>query len=48
MGGTGLGLALAKNIVEAHKGRIWAQSRESYGSIIFVTLPCEKIEDEWL
>ena len=48
MGGTGLGLALAKNIVEAHKGRIWAQSREGYGSIIFVTLPCEKIEDEWL
>ena len=47
MGGTGLGLALAKNIVEAHKGRIWAQSREGYGSIIFVTLPCEKIEDEW-
>ncbi|ERK56797.1 putative sensor protein kinase WalK [Gemella bergeri ATCC 700627] len=48
MGGTGLGLALAKTIVDAHKGRIWAQSREGYGSIIFVTLPCEKIEDEWL
>lgn len=48
MGGTGLGLALAKTIVEAHKGRIWAQSREGYGSIIFVTLPCEEIDDEWL
>ena len=48
MGGTGLGLALAKTIVEAHKGRIWAQSREGYGSIIFVTLPCEQIDDEWL
>ena len=48
MGGTGLGLALAKNIIEAHKGRIWAQSREGYGTIIFVTLPCERIDDEWL
>ena len=48
MGGTGLGLALAKNIVEAHRGRIWAQSREGYGSIIFVTLPCENMDDEWL
>lgn len=48
MGGTGLGLALAKTIVDAHKGRIWAQSREGYGSIIFVTLPSENIEDEWL
>ena len=48
MGGTGLGLSLAKTIVEAHKGRIWAQSREGYGSIIFVTLPCEQIDDEWL
>ena len=48
MGGTGLGLALAKTIVDAHKGRIWAQSREGYGSIIVVTLPGEQIDDEWL
>lgn len=48
MGGTGLGLALAKSIVEAHKGRIWAQSREGYGTIIFVMLPAENIEDDWI
>lgn len=47
MGGTGLGLSLAKSIVEAHKGRIWAQSREGYGSIIFVMLPSENISDDW-
>lgn len=47
MGGTGLGLSLAKSIVESHKGRIWAQSREGYGSIIFVMLPCENISDDW-
>lgn len=48
MGGTGLGLSLAKKIIDAHKGRIWAQSREGYGSIIFVMLPCEKLDEEWL
>ena len=48
MGGTGLGLSLAKSIVEAHKGKIWAQSREHYGTIIFVMLPSENITDEWI
>lgn len=48
MGGTGLGLSLAKKIIDAHKGRVWAQSREGYGSIIFVMLPCEKLDEEWL
>ncbi|WP_214548361.1 cell wall metabolism sensor histidine kinase WalK [Staphylococcus pseudintermedius] len=48
MGGAGLGLAISKEIVEAHNGRIWANSVEGQGTSIFITLPCEKIEEgDW-
>lgn len=37
--GTGLGLALAKRIVEAHHGRIWVESKKNSGSTFYVSLP---------
>lgn len=37
--GLGLGLHIARLVVEAHGGRIWAASREGQGSTFFVALP---------
>ena len=39
MGGAGLGLAIARGIVEAHGGRIWAENRAEGGGRVSFLLP---------
>jgi len=40
--GAGLGLSLCQRIVEAHGGRIWAESQENKGSTFHFTLPVKR------
>ncbi|WHY70555.1 sensor histidine kinase [Fictibacillus enclensis] len=38
-GGSGIGLAIAKQLVEAHEGRIWIECVPEKGTAVYITLP---------
>ena len=39
--GTGMGLAIARGIIEAHAGKIWAESTAGNGATFFISLQVE-------
>ncbi|MCT3258879.1 cell wall metabolism sensor histidine kinase WalK [Lactiplantibacillus plantarum] len=45
-GGTGIGLAISKEVVQMLGGRIWVDSVEGKGSTFYISLPYEPYEEE--
>jgi PAS domain S-box-containing protein len=45
-GGAGLGLAIAKKIVTAMNGRIWAESSEGQGALFVFEVPLDIVEED--
>lgn len=44
-GGTGLGLSIVKKLVDAHQGKVWAESEEGKGSTFYVELSYQKAQN---
>jgi signal transduction histidine kinase len=45
-GGTGLGLSIVKHLVEAHGGRVWAESRLGRGTSMYLWFPSDRIDSQ--
>ncbi|MEO8406215.1 MAG: ATP-binding protein, partial [Chitinophagaceae bacterium] len=43
--GTGVGLAIAKRIVEKHQGKIWLESILNHGTKFYVSIPAKQAEN---
>ncbi len=44
-GGMGLGLAISRNLVQSHGGKMWVESRKNKGSSFFFSLPYADEQD---
>ncbi|MBN7773426.1 sensor histidine kinase [Clostridium aminobutyricum] len=42
--GNGLGLAISKQIIESHRGKIWIKSEENVGTQVYIYLPLRQKE----
>ena len=43
-GGTGLGLMIARKIIDEHGGTIRVVSEQDHGAVFYVTLPVKKMQ----